>query len=213
MSSISDEVLSLFEPDKNLVIDENEPSCSICLNTHQEPVFVECCNKVFCNECLQFWLRTSNSCPMCRTSPVRIKFNTEGEVLYALSETIEDNNLWKSNMSTIFHHVMVSDSNELRNDDFLIKVLKFLLANGADVTYTYKGKTPVYWALRKKPSLEVIKFLVVAGAMIDTGDELYAKKAMGNRSPIHEFLVQSFHDIWNPSFSWDDILEILESIN
>jgi len=46
-------------------------SCSICLETISEEIFCIGCKHEFHNECLELWLRRSNTCPLCRNE---IKF-------------------------------------------------------------------------------------------------------------------------------------------
>lgn len=85
---ISDDVVLSFleqEP-KNLVIDENGSYCSICLDSCKDVVFTDCCNKIFCNECLQTWLSLNDSCPMCRTkSPAQ-----NGSIVHVINTSNED---------------------------------------------------------------------------------------------------------------------------
>ncbi len=40
--------------------------CSICADTLTDPVIVECCGQLFCEECLERWLQRKKSCPHCR---------------------------------------------------------------------------------------------------------------------------------------------------
>ena len=39
--------------------------CSICTNVLREPVQIECCGQLFCEECLQRWIQTQKACPFC----------------------------------------------------------------------------------------------------------------------------------------------------
>ncbi len=40
--------------------------CSICTSILREPVQIECCGQLFCEECLKKWLERQKSCPHCR---------------------------------------------------------------------------------------------------------------------------------------------------
>lgn len=47
-----------------------EKNCPICLDTIENPVILECCEKMVCSECLKSWANTeryaSKKCPFCR---------------------------------------------------------------------------------------------------------------------------------------------------
>ncbi len=45
--------------------------CSICTNILTEPVLIECCGKLFCQECLSKWLQKQKSCPHCRDTELK----------------------------------------------------------------------------------------------------------------------------------------------
>ena len=51
----------------NLIANNQEISptfqCSICLDLVMDPVECENCSKLFCNECINGWLKNSNQCP------------------------------------------------------------------------------------------------------------------------------------------------------
>ena len=40
--------------------------CSICTNVLTDPLLVECCGQLFCEECLIKWLQKQKTCPHCR---------------------------------------------------------------------------------------------------------------------------------------------------
>ena len=52
---------------KNLVANNNKLSptlqCSICLDFIMEPIECQNCNKLFCKECINNWLKQWNECP------------------------------------------------------------------------------------------------------------------------------------------------------
>ena len=52
----------------NLIVNKNTAlsptlQCSICLDLVMEPVECKNCNKLFCKECIESWLKGSNKCP------------------------------------------------------------------------------------------------------------------------------------------------------
>ena len=51
----------------NLIVNNKEISptlqCSICLDLVMDPVECENCSKLFCNECIEGWLKNSSQCP------------------------------------------------------------------------------------------------------------------------------------------------------
>lgn len=57
---------------------ESNDSCAICLDTCTTPVNTNCCKNFFCKKCLEEWLSTSNSCPMCRKTPFQVLFDLRG---------------------------------------------------------------------------------------------------------------------------------------
>ena len=48
-------------------INSNE-NCSICFDTHTNPVVTPCCSKLFCANCILPWMARTLACPLCRTS-------------------------------------------------------------------------------------------------------------------------------------------------
>ena len=40
--------------------------CSICYNNFRNPIKINNCNHIFCEECIYAWLSQKNSCPICR---------------------------------------------------------------------------------------------------------------------------------------------------
>jgi superfamily II DNA or RNA helicase len=56
--------------------------CSICFSSISKPVMEPNCQNIFCGECLLQWLKTKNTCPLCRDvvkSNELIYINTEEE--------------------------------------------------------------------------------------------------------------------------------------
>ncbi len=45
--------------------------CSICTNILSEPVIVECCGQLFCEECLKKWIQRQKTCPHCRNTELK----------------------------------------------------------------------------------------------------------------------------------------------
>jgi hypothetical protein len=48
-------------------INSNE-NCSICFDTHTNPVITPCCSKLFCANCILPWMTRTMACPLCRTA-------------------------------------------------------------------------------------------------------------------------------------------------
>ena len=48
-------------------INSNE-NCSICFDTHTNPVITPCCSKLFCANCILPWMARTMACPLCRTA-------------------------------------------------------------------------------------------------------------------------------------------------
>ncbi len=42
-------------------------NCSICMDKLEKPVLVPCCQNIFCGKCVLEWMKSQNSCPLCRT--------------------------------------------------------------------------------------------------------------------------------------------------
>jgi hypothetical protein len=40
-----------------------ELTCSICQDILRNPVFTNCCLQTFCEQCINDWLQTNNTCP------------------------------------------------------------------------------------------------------------------------------------------------------
>jgi E3 ubiquitin-protein ligase NRDP1 len=43
--------------------DVEELICSICHDILRNPVFTNCCLQTFCEQCINDWLETNNTCP------------------------------------------------------------------------------------------------------------------------------------------------------
>lgn len=134
----------------------------------------------------------------------QIKLNEDiKHMACVLYEAVTDGN--SRNISTIFHRVLANLDSFNASIDSLIRLLKDLLDNGANIN---RGHSPIDLALRKRPSLKLIRFLVEKGAIVDTMDIYYARQITGNRSPIHEFLFRSFHARWNPTMTNETIIQL-----
>jgi hypothetical protein len=48
-------------------INSNE-NCSICFDTHTNPLITPCCSKLFCANCILPWMTRTMACPLCRTA-------------------------------------------------------------------------------------------------------------------------------------------------
>jgi hypothetical protein len=43
--------------------DAEEYTCSICHDIFRNPVVANCCLQTFCEQCINDWLKTNNTCP------------------------------------------------------------------------------------------------------------------------------------------------------
>jgi SNF2 family DNA or RNA helicase len=43
-------------------------ACNICLSTLKEPVFITCCQNIFCGNCFFCWMKSKKTCPICRNN-------------------------------------------------------------------------------------------------------------------------------------------------
>lgn len=57
----------------------NNNTCSICLNTINDPAVANNCLHSFCQSCIVEWARRSNQCPVCRTSFSQILINIRSD--------------------------------------------------------------------------------------------------------------------------------------
>ena len=67
--------------------------CYICMDTMKDHILEPCCQNVFCGECLLKWLKTHNTCPLCRSEVnlndlIYIKMNNNECKTDVLSEKI-----------------------------------------------------------------------------------------------------------------------------
>jgi SNF2 family DNA or RNA helicase len=58
-------------------------NCNICLESITDPVMEPGCQNVFCGKCLLTWLKTKNTCPLCRK-------NVEKQHLIYIGDSTED---------------------------------------------------------------------------------------------------------------------------
>lgn len=47
---------------------ESNDNCSICFDTHTDPLVTPCCSKIFCANCILSWMARTLACPLCRAS-------------------------------------------------------------------------------------------------------------------------------------------------
>ena len=59
-------------PKNDVILDENEIRCPICLQLAFKPVHPNNCKHVFCKTCILLWCKNKFSCPICRISFCRI---------------------------------------------------------------------------------------------------------------------------------------------
>lgn len=52
--------------------------CPLCTGLSRQPKIAMCCQKVFCGQCFDRWLRNSNSCPSCQAAVVLRDGSTGG---------------------------------------------------------------------------------------------------------------------------------------
>ncbi len=57
--------------------------CKICRDVPVEPLFVTCCQQVLgCKNCIENWINTRHSCPLCRSeAPQMFKINGYDQLL------------------------------------------------------------------------------------------------------------------------------------
>lgn len=53
--------------DKNKLITYLNNDCAICLNSKNEKITILKCNHIYCQECIEQWLKEYNNCPTCKT--------------------------------------------------------------------------------------------------------------------------------------------------
>ena len=82
-------------------------NCSICMDKLEKPVLVPCCQNIFCGKCVLEWMKTRNSCPLCRTSV------DTSDLIYISSE--------KSNIETENEE---NENTKLSKPDTIIKIVK-----------------------------------------------------------------------------------------
>ncbi len=61
------EVNDKIDAIKKRVTEALEDDCSICADKLNNAVLVPCCQHIFCGECVINWIKTKQSCPMCRS--------------------------------------------------------------------------------------------------------------------------------------------------
>jgi len=98
---------------------KDEPECPICLSKiEKDSARINCCNHIFCFDCIKEWTDVANQCPLCKKrisriqkfsadgvkiNEVRIKFK-EQEFQEPEFETIESKNLLISNILSEFRY-------------------------------------------------------------------------------------------------------------
>jgi hypothetical protein len=50
--------------------------CMVCLKKAENPIFLYCCQKIYCKNCIEDWKKQHNSCPTCRKAIVAVEMNT-----------------------------------------------------------------------------------------------------------------------------------------
>jgi hypothetical protein len=56
--------------------DAEEYTCSICQDIFRNPVVTNCCLQTFCEQCINDWLETNNTCPYDRKPLNRNQLST-----------------------------------------------------------------------------------------------------------------------------------------
>lgn len=67
-----------------------ESPCNICYDDLDQPVMLVCCQNIFCGLCILNWLKTKNTCPLCRAitdSGNIVKINKDKKV--TITEKVE----------------------------------------------------------------------------------------------------------------------------
>lgn len=152
--------LSLLIDEKNSLVEE--ATCLICLNLASCPKYCQCCGKIFCEVCIENWLKKSNSCPNCRNnsfdkppiilmnflSKIRLKcqysqcsklllyneFNTHIITCeYGLFQCYADNCSFLGNKYEVYGHISICQNMEQECSDCGTKILKKLLNSHLNV--------------------------------------------------------------------------------
>jgi hypothetical protein len=50
--------------------------CAICLKNAEDPLFLYCCQKLYCKNCIEEWKQLHNQCPTCRKTIITVEMNT-----------------------------------------------------------------------------------------------------------------------------------------
>jgi len=69
ISQLQNELIQLknrYESIKNKLYDLYDDICGICIDKFKSPILVNCCNNLFCLECILKSLDVKNTCPYCR---------------------------------------------------------------------------------------------------------------------------------------------------
>jgi SNF2 family DNA or RNA helicase len=68
-AQLEEKLLSLSTRKQSLeeaILQVKKTNCSICLDLFTLPTITPCCNNMFCVECLIYWMKNNDTCPMCR---------------------------------------------------------------------------------------------------------------------------------------------------
>lgn len=63
-AQLQEEISKLDRRFQEFIVNEN---CHICLGPVDHPVLLICCQNAYCGRCIVGWLKTKNTCPMCRS--------------------------------------------------------------------------------------------------------------------------------------------------
>ena len=70
---------------QRLQVIKNKPStcqCQICLNKLRDMSSIDCCDHLFCFECIEMWTISSTKCPACEKKIRKIFYGEYGQTKY-----------------------------------------------------------------------------------------------------------------------------------
>jgi hypothetical protein len=86
---------------------DNSCNCPICIDIiEKEIIFITTCEHIFHNECILSWLKSNNTCPLCRTILIKNNINTIKNSTSINSNSLVSPILYTYGYSYNYHLVM-----------------------------------------------------------------------------------------------------------
>jgi hypothetical protein len=107
---------------KTRVTEALEDDCSICADKLNNAVLVPCCQHIFCGECVINWIKTKQSCPMCRSHLIisKLVYINDGKDDYKYrSPPKKDDNKILPKPDTIVK-IINNQTNKNKNSRFIV---------------------------------------------------------------------------------------------